>query len=70
MSTDDAWKLWRRLEDQHVIQSMAGLISTLPFQPSAEHPEECIPIAEQLFDMIDKYLLTGRLPAEPQEPTP
>jgi hypothetical protein len=51
----------RTLEDQRVIRAMAGLISTLQFRPSSEHPEECIPIAEQLFDLLDRYLLSGSL---------
>ena len=51
----------RRPEDEAVIRVMAGLISTLTFRPSAEHPEWCIPMAEQIFDMLDRYLLSGEL---------
>ena len=39
----------RTLESQRIIREIAGLLSTFP-QHSKQHPEECLPEAEAIYD--------------------
>ena len=47
----------RTLESQRIIREMAGLLSTFGHH-ATEHPEECIPEAEAIYDAFFVPLLS------------
>lgn len=50
-----------RSDEERLVREVAGLVSTVEFRPSWNHPERCLPIAEQIV----RHLKAEAPPPEP-----
>lgn len=50
-----------RGDEERLVREVAGLVSTVEFRPSWNHPERCLPIAEQIV----RHLKAEAPPPEP-----